>query len=85
MKQTLHFKNMKEMAIEQKPLPVEKRILLEHEHVPEIHKIDIYSAKGGYLALKKVFTNKMTPEAVIDEVKASGLRGRGGACFANGW
>ncbi len=84
MKQTAHFKNMRAMAIEQKPLTAEKRILLEHEHVPDIQKIDIYSSKGGYNALKKVFGQKMPPEAVIDEVKASGLRGRGGAGFPTG-
>jgi NADH-quinone oxidoreductase subunit F len=84
MKQTAHFKNMRAMAIEQKPLSAEKRILLEHEHVPDIQKIDIYSSKGGYSALKKVFGQKMAPEAVIDEVKASGLRGRGGAGFPTG-
>ncbi len=72
------------MAIEQKPHAAEHRVLLEHEHVPEMNKIDVYASKGGYEALKKVFKNKMTPEQVIDEVKASGLRGRGGAGFPTG-
>ena len=40
-------------------------------------------AKGGYSALKKVVTS-MTPEAVVEEVKASGIRGRGGAGFPAG-
>ncbi len=40
-------------------------------------------AQGGYSALKKVVTT-MTPEAVVEEVKASGIRGRGGAGFPAG-
>ncbi|MEM7539983.1 MAG: NADH-quinone oxidoreductase subunit NuoF [Pseudomonadota bacterium] len=39
---------------------------------------------GGYEALKKVYGQKMAPEDVIEEVKASGLRGRGGAGFPAG-
>jgi NADH-quinone oxidoreductase subunit F len=42
-----------------------------------------YVARGGYEALKKVLT-QMTPEQVIDEVKTSALRGRGGAGFPTG-
>ncbi len=84
VKTTQHGKNMRNMAIEQKPLPAEKRILLEHEHVKNIHQIDVYASKNGYEALKKVFQGRMTPEQVIEEVKASGLRGRGGAGFPTG-
>jgi NADH-quinone oxidoreductase subunit F len=43
-----------------------------------------YEARGGYAALKKIFSEKMPPEAVIAEVKKSGLRGRGGAGFPAG-
>jgi len=46
-------------------------------------EIEDYIAVGGYLALAKVLT-EMTPEEVIDEVKKSGLRGRGGAGFPTG-
>jgi NADH:ubiquinone oxidoreductase subunit F (NADH-binding)/NAD-dependent dihydropyrimidine dehydrogenase PreA subunit/(2Fe-2S) ferredoxin len=46
-------------------------------------EIDDYIAVGGYLALAKVLT-EMTPEEVIEEVKKSGLRGRGGAGFPTG-
>ncbi|MCX7926703.1 MAG: 4Fe-4S binding protein [Candidatus Omnitrophica bacterium] len=42
--------------------------------------IEDYIAKGGYLALKKVLL-EMTPDAVIEEMKKSGLRGRGGAGY----
>ncbi|MFC1932418.1 NADH-quinone oxidoreductase subunit NuoF [Chloroflexota bacterium] len=46
-------------------------------------KIDDYLARGGYQALRKVLFN-MTPEQVIEEIKRSGLRGRGGAGFPTG-
>jgi NADH-quinone oxidoreductase subunit F len=49
---------------------------------PEAIRIDRYIETGGYRALKKALA--MTPEAVIEEVKASGLRGRGGAGFPTG-
>lgn len=48
---------------------------------PEI--IDEYIAMDGYAALGKVLT-EMTPQQVIDEIKASGLRGRGGGGFSTG-
>jgi NADH-quinone oxidoreductase subunit F len=41
-----------------------------------------YLQTGGYKGLRKAL--KMTPQEVIDEVKASGLRGRGGAGFPTG-
>lgn len=84
IKKTKHAGNMRPMAIEQKPLESEKRILLEHEFVPDINKIDVYASKGGYQALKKVLQGKMTPDQVIAEVKAANLRGRGGAGFPTG-
>ncbi len=43
-----------------------------------------YEARGGYAALKKIITEKLTPEQVINEVKLSALRGRGGAGFPTG-
>jgi NADH-quinone oxidoreductase subunit F len=43
-----------------------------------------YEARGGYAALKKIVNEKMAPDAVIAEVKRSGLRGRGGAGFPAG-
>ncbi len=43
-----------------------------------------YQKRGGYSALKKILENKITPEAIIAELKASALRGRGGAGFPTG-
>lgn len=58
-------------------------LLLRHRDVPNIHKIDVYRQHGGYEGLEKAIT-QMTPTEVIDVVKASGLRGRGGAGFPTG-
>jgi NADH-quinone oxidoreductase subunit F len=58
-------------------------ILLRHRDIPDLHKLDVYRQHGGYEAFKKVVTT-MTPQQVIDEVRNSGLRGRGGAGFPTG-
>ncbi|MCO5251382.1 MAG: NADH-quinone oxidoreductase subunit NuoF [Candidatus Kapabacteria bacterium] len=50
--------------------------------IPDLHKIEVYKAHNGYQAAAKSL--KMTPDEVINEVKASKLRGRGGACFPTG-
>jgi len=57
----------------------ELKLILEHAHDPAYRTLQGYRAQGGYQALEKVL--KMDRQAVIDEVKASGLRGRGGAGF----
>lgn len=57
-------------------------ILTKRFAIPNAATIDGYMATGGYSTLSKLFT--MTPTQVIDEVKASGLRGRGGAGFPAG-
>ena len=46
--------------------------------------LDDYVKRGGYAALKKIFAENLTPDAVIAEVKKSALRGRGGAGFPAG-
>ena len=50
----------------------------------EAYTLESYQKIGGYEALKKIFSEKMSPADVIDEIKASGLRGRGGAGFPTG-
>jgi len=47
-------------------------------------RLQDYVSRGGYEALRKILTTGMKPEDVIAEVKASGLRGRGGAGFPTG-
>ena len=46
--------------------------------------LETYESQGGYEAWRKVLAGQLTPEEIIDEVKASGLRGRGGAGFPTG-
>ena len=46
--------------------------------------LDEYVKRGGYTALKRILTEGITPEQVIAELKASSLRGRGGAGFPTG-
>ena len=46
--------------------------------------LDGYKARGGYQAIAKIVNDKLTPDAVIAEVKKSALRGRGGAGFPTG-
>ncbi len=58
-------------------------VLLNNVGVIDPMKLDDYLGRGGYEALKKAVTG-MTPEEVIDSVKTSGLRGRGGAGFPCG-
>lgn len=58
-------------------------ILLRHRDIPDLHKFNVYKKNGGFTAFKKAVT-KMSPSQVTDEVKNSGLRGRGGAGFPTG-
>ena len=61
----------------------QKRIALKNCGVINPEDIDEYIAFDGYLALEKVLSD-MTPEEVIETIKNSGLRGRGGAGFPTG-
>ncbi|HOH97542.1 MAG TPA: NADH-quinone oxidoreductase subunit NuoF [Candidatus Cloacimonadota bacterium] len=60
----------------------QKRIVLRNCGVIDPKSLDDYEAQGGYQALRKALG--MQPDEIIEEVKASGLRGRGGAGFSTG-
>ncbi len=60
-----------------------RKLLLEHDGKPGIQGLEGYRANGGYRAVEKALRT-LSPEAVLEEVKKSGLRGRGGAGFPTG-
>src|SRR5438034_6427495 len=59
-----------------------RKILLDKINVENVRLYDVYRRQGGYAAVEKAF--KMSPDQVTEEVKKSGLRGRGGAGFPTG-
>jgi NADH-quinone oxidoreductase subunit F len=65
---------------DEKFLSNQKRIVLRNAGIINPEEIDEYVATGGYEGLKKVLT-VLSPDDVIEEIKVSGLRGRGGAGF----
>jgi NADH:ubiquinone oxidoreductase subunit F (NADH-binding)/(2Fe-2S) ferredoxin len=60
------------------------RVVLDRCSIINTLDIEEVIAKGGYSALEKIISEKIKPEDIINEVKHSGLRGRGGAGFPTG-
>ncbi len=63
--------------------PAEVSVISRLFGVPESHKLDVYLQRDGYKGLERAL-KEFTPEQVIEEVKKSNLRGRGGAGFPTG-
>src|SRR5574343_1648024 len=60
-----------------------RKLLLHNVNVPGINTLDVYRANGGYASVEKALKS-LSPDQVTEEVKKSGLRGRGGAGFPTG-
>ena len=64
------------------PSPLETRVVSKNFGLEGSETLEVYLANGGFAAFKKA--KEMTREAILDEVKLSSLRGRGGAGFPTG-
>ena len=60
----------------------QQRLTFERVGLIDPRSIEDYQRHGGYSGLRKALN--MAPQAIVDEIKASGLRGRGGAAFPTG-
>lgn len=66
------------------PAPLEHQAVYTTLHFDKPWSYENYMKTGGYAALRRILTEKIPPADVIEMVKASGLRGRGGAGFPTG-
>ena len=62
----------------------EVRICLPEPGLKEPWTLKTYESTGGYVQWRKILSESVSPESIIDEIKSSGLRGRGGAGFPTG-
>ncbi|MFN8284957.1 MAG: NADH-quinone oxidoreductase subunit NuoF [Chitinophagales bacterium] len=60
-----------------------KKLLLQYDHIPGINTFEVYRQNNGYKSVEKALKT-MKPEEIVEQVKVSGLRGRGGAGFPTG-
>jgi NADH-quinone oxidoreductase subunit F len=65
------------------PHPAEVHVLSKRFRIPDARRIQVFRKHDGYKAMEKALT-AMTPEQIVEEVKKSNLRGRGGAGFPTG-
>jgi NADH-quinone oxidoreductase subunit F len=70
------------MPLYNEPSPLETRVVSKNFGIPDSNRLDTYLANDGFKAFLKA--RQMTPEAIVEEVKTSALRGRGGAGFPTG-
>jgi len=70
------------MPLYNEPSPFEVKIVTRRFGTPNSHTLDVYLQTGGFRAFRKALG--MQPGQIVDEVKTSGLRGRGGAGFPAG-
>ena len=66
------------------PAPKEHQAVYTTLHFDKPWSYENYLKTGGYQALRRILTERIPPADVVEMVKASGLRGRGGAGFPTG-